>query len=203
MFEGGWVTKSHSFSDDPRGYETVEDVRRGEYDDAIEAHVNTMDFRIGETTSWFEDVPELVDDFIARGGYRLQPVEVTLPGRIPRRRRHTLTHSWSNLGWGHFPGNLPQWKGKYQVAFALLDPDADYRVVQLFVDPSADPSRWAEGEVHDHSLDVTVSGPRRDGLLWGIAIVDTTAGNTPGIALAASGEHSPDGWLLLGTCSVG
>ncbi|WP_169928827.1 DUF4832 domain-containing protein [Brachybacterium ginsengisoli] len=202
MFEGGWVTKSHSFSDDPRGYETVEDVRRGEYDDSIEAHVNTMDFRINETTSWFEDVPELVDDFIAQGGYRLQPVEATLPTSIPRQVPVTLSHTWANLGWGLFPGDLPQWEGKYRVALALLDEADEHRVVQLFVDTSAHPAQWVQGETYEHSFAVTVGGPPRERLAWGIAIIDTTTGNAPGIELAAEGERTADGWLLLGRCSV-
>lgn len=203
MFEGGWVTQSHRYTDDPRGYETIEDVRRGEYEDAVEAQVNTMDFRINETVSWFEDAPDLVEDFISRGGYRLQPVEVTVPRSLPRQHRCTISHSWTNLGWGVFPGDLPQWEGKYKVALALLDEEEDHRVVQLFVDDSAEPSKWARGETYEHSLDVTVRGPRRDRLAWGIAIIDTTRGDMPGIELAATGDRTADGWLLLGSCRVG
>lgn len=202
MFEGGWVTKSHDYSVDPRGYETVEDVRRGEYDDAIEARVNTMDFRIGETESWFADVPELVEDFIARGGYRLHPEEVTVPRTVGRSRTVTLAHRWANLGWGMFPGHLPQWEGRYKVAFALLDADAGHRVVQTFADESADPSTWLQGESHEHSLEVQVNGPSRGNLVWGLAIIDTAAGGAPGIELAAQGETTEDGWLILGAVAV-
>ncbi|MFE5775336.1 DUF4832 domain-containing protein [Brachybacterium sp. NPDC056505] len=200
MFEGGWVTQSHSFWDDPRGYETVEDVRRGEYEDAIEAHVNTMDFRINETASWFEDVPELVDDFIAHGGYRLQPTEATVPSSVRRRQRTSISHTWANLGWGVFPAGLPQWEGKYKVAFALLD--ADHRAVELFVDESAHPETWTQGETYEHSLDVTVRERPGEHASWGVAIIDTHAKNLPAIQLAAEGERTDEGWLLLGGCSV-
>ena len=37
--EGGWIVKSHSYWQDPRGYrkDSHEDVRRGEFDDSKEA----------------------------------------------------------------------------------------------------------------------------------------------------------------------
>lgn len=55
LMEGGWIVykKHHSYGKDPRGYKTPFDVRKGEFDDSKEARVNTMDFRVGETNTWF------------------------------------------------------------------------------------------------------------------------------------------------------
>ncbi len=51
-----------------------------EFEDSMLACVNTMDFRLGETESWFEkNVLSYVQRFIAEGGYRLYPDMVSLP----------------------------------------------------------------------------------------------------------------------------
>ncbi len=58
LMEGGWITgKIHAFWVDPRNYRKghPEDVRQGEFDDSKEARVNMMDFRVGETESWFHN----------------------------------------------------------------------------------------------------------------------------------------------------
>ena len=36
-----------------------------------------------------------------------------------------IAHRWKNFGWGYCPTNIPQWKNKYKVAFALLDTKND------------------------------------------------------------------------------
>lgn len=195
VFEGGWVTKQHDFSVDPRGYETVEDVRRGEYEDAVEAHVNMLDFRMGETESWFRDVPDLVADFESQGGYRLQLEQVVLPP-AERTGSCTIRHRWTNLGWGMFPNDLPQWGHRYRVAFALLDA-ADHRVLRTYVDGEAEPSDWLRGDHADHDLAVTLEPGAGERRVWAVAIVDTTKDGAPAIAIASQGEVTDDGWLLL------
>lgn len=58
IMEGGWVTDTHRYwyFDDAYRYREghPEDVRKGEFEDSMLACVNTMDFRLGETESWFE-----------------------------------------------------------------------------------------------------------------------------------------------------
>ena len=82
--EGGWITGgTHRYWIDPSGEYRQghsEDVRQGEFNASAEAHVNMMDFRIGdETNSWFTKSFSLVKRFIAEGGYRLYPDRISLP----------------------------------------------------------------------------------------------------------------------------
>lgn len=90
--EGGWIVKSHSYWQDPRGYrkDSHEDVRRGEFDDSKEAHVNMMDFRFGDTKSWFKDAFDLVRRFLREGGYRLYPSEISLPLEVFKKQLRLL-----------------------------------------------------------------------------------------------------------------
>jgi len=199
LFEGGWVTKSHDFSVDPRGYETVADVRYGEFEDAQEAHVDALDLRVGETDSWFTEVPELRDAFVARGGYRLLPSEVRVPDRLRHGRSAELRHTWTNAGWGFCPNDLPLWNFRYRAAFALLDQEG--RVAQVFVDPGTDPSQWRSDRPVEYRFTVCAT-VRSGNYRWAAAVVDTTRQNRPGLRLAARGEFSDDGWLLLGRVDV-
>lgn len=91
--EGGWITgKIHSFWVDPRNYRKghPEDVRQGEFDDSKEARVNMMDFRVGETESWFHNTFPLVQRFISEGGYRLYPDMISLPTDVAKIRNFGL-----------------------------------------------------------------------------------------------------------------
>lgn len=92
IMEGGWIVKSHSYWQDPRGYrkDSHEDVRRGEFDDSKEAHVNMMDFRFGDTESWFKDAFDLVRRFLREGGYRLYPSEISLPLEVSKKQLRLL-----------------------------------------------------------------------------------------------------------------
>lgn len=92
IMEGGWIVKSHNYWQDPRGYrkDSHEDVRRGEFDDSKEAHVNMMDFRFGDTKSWFKDAFDLVRRFLREGGYRLYPSEISLPLEVSKKQRRLL-----------------------------------------------------------------------------------------------------------------
>uniref|UniRef100_A0A942T0H4 DUF4832 domain-containing protein n=1 Tax=Neobacillus citreus TaxID=2833578 RepID=A0A942T0H4_9BACI len=200
IMEGGWVTAQHDVTQDPRGYETVADVRQGEFDDSVEAHVNMMDLRNGETLSWFtaETYP-LTKRFDAEGGYRVYPSSVSVPGSVVVGGTAAVTHEWTNLGWGYLPTNLPVWHGKYRVAVALLR--ADDTVAKVFVDTASEPSEWLRGTPTSYSFEPTVSGVAKGSYRWGIAIVDTSAGNTPGIQLAAKGT-TVAGWLVVGTVAV-
>ena len=84
ILEGGWITAAHhSYWNDPSGAYREghsEDVRRGEFEAAEEAHVNMMDLRINDQTrSWFSHCFDLVKRFVAEGGYRLYPEWVKAP----------------------------------------------------------------------------------------------------------------------------
>ena len=202
LMEGGWIVGSMNYTVDPRGYQTIHDVRQGEFDDSAEAHVNTMDFRIGnETATWFNDAHDLIDAFVAEGSYRLYPDTVSLPRVAHANTPVTITHQWTNDGWGYLPNNLPAWSNKYRPAFALLHA-SDLSVAQVFVDHDAEPADWLKAAPTGYSFTPSLPGVRSGLYRWGVAIVDTTGGNQPGIQLAADGRTTDEGWLVLGDCTV-
>ncbi|MNK00506.1 hypothetical protein D3C87_182910 [compost metagenome] len=198
IMEGGWITsRTHSYWKDPsgqyrKGY--AEDVRKGEFEASAEAKVNMMDFRSGDTDSWFEKAFPLVQAFASEGGYRLYPNEINLPNQVKANTTATITHRWKNMGWGYFPNNIPQWNYKYKVAFALLD--LKNEVKQIFVDQTAEPANWLKDKSVSYDLNVTVDLSKAD-YTWAVAIVDTTQENQPAIKLAIDGEVTPNGWVKL------
>ncbi|MGF6822867.1 hypothetical protein M2317_001774 [Microbacterium sp. ZKA21] len=200
ILEGGWVTHSHSYSDDPRGYETPGDVRQGEYDDGQQAHVNSMDFRVGETESWFEDRFDLVQAFNEKGGYRLHPGAVTVPAKVAPGGQVAIQHSWVNQGWGFLPNDIPAWNHKYRVAFALLDNAG--KAVDVRVDAAVEPATWRSHRSYEYTTTATIGAVPKGHYRWALAIVDTTTGSTPAIELATSSTTTADGWLVIADCTV-
>lgn len=203
IMEGGWIVGQHSYWNDEMGYrkDHPEDVRKGEFDASAEAHVNMMDFRVGdETRSWFQTSFALVERFISEGGYRLYPNKVSLPSSLKKGASSKISHSWRNLGWGYLPNNLRQWNYKYKVAFALIG--ADGKVAQMFIDDQCEPSDWHQGAAMTYTFEVKPDVPEGT-YLWAVAIVDTTKENTPGIELAiAKLSKTEDGWTKLANVEV-
>ena len=202
IMEGGWIIRSHSYWNDPRHYRAnhPEDVRRGEFDDAKEAHVNMMDFRYKETESWFESAYDLVQRFISEGGYRLYPDRITLPKEIKKDMKVEISHRWNNLGWGYCPTNIPQWNQKYKVAFALLSKEG--QVKHIFVDTNTDLSKWIKGNPTEYNFATTLNGISKGEYTWAVGIVDTTLKNRIGLEIAAIGEIIPEGWLKLSKVKI-
>ncbi len=195
IMEGGWVTKQHSWWNDPRGYKTLADVRQGEFDDSKEARVNMMDFRVNEVESWFEDTFNLVKEFIAEGGYRLYPDQLSLPKEIQQGATISIVHRWNNLGWGYCPTDMPVWNQKYKVAFALLDKHNN--VIKDFVDNQTDLSKWLKGSPVNYNFSTKIIDVPKGTYTWGVAIVDVTRDNIKGLEIAAKNNITPSGWLKL------
>lgn len=198
LMEGGWITTgTHRYWIDPSGKYREghpEDVRQGEFDSSAEAHVNMMDLRVGEITSWFEQSFSLVQRFNSEGGYRLYPDQVYLPEKIKTGAMVTISHRWRNMGWGYCPNNIPQWNYKYKVAFALLD--ADNNVKKVFVDKDSEPSDWLKNNPKSYDFKTIVDLPAGT-YSWAVSIVDTTKDNQPGIKLAVNKNVTANGWLKL------
>lgn len=203
IMEGGWIVSgTHRYWIDSSGQYREghpEDVRLGEFNRSAEAAVNMMDFRVGETTSWFQTSFSLVQRFNAEGGYRLYPDELSLPNTIANGATATLSHRWKNMGWGYCPNNIPQWNYKYKVAFAILDTAGV--VKKLFIDENGDPSKWLKDNPISYNFTTTAINLPPGAYKWGIAIVDKTNLNKPGIALAVTGTFK-NGWLELGNLQV-
>ncbi len=202
IMEGGWVTLNHhAYWKDPRGYKSIADVRKGEFDDSKADHVNMMDFRFRETESWFTDQFPLVEQFIEEGGYRLYPSEISLPRIIEKGSQIKIKHSWDNLGWGYCPNNIPQWNFKYRVAFGLLDVNT-HQLKYIFVDKRSDPSEWIKGKTVDYLFSTSAKKVLPGNYLWGVAIVDTSKDNAKGIEISAKGNITETGWLSLVNVTV-
>lgn len=203
ILEGGWITGAHHryWIDPSRRYREghPEDVRRGEMDDAEQAHVNMMDFRVGnETKSWFQNI-EMVQEFVEKGGYRLYPSSLTLPKTAAAGASVAISHTWENLGWGYCPNNIPQWNYRFKVAFALAD--AEGKIVKTFVDEAAEPSVWLKGKPSCYSFNAQMDLPEGE-YAWLVGIVDTTRENVPGINLAIPASQLENGWLKAGKLIV-
>lgn len=196
IMEGGWIVGQHSWWQDPAGYKTPKDVRIGEFVTSEEARVNMMDFRAGkETRSWFYDAFDYVKRFVAEGGYRLYPVEITAPVKMTDGKPVTITHKWANLGWGYCPNNIKQWNYKYKVAFVLLDDEGN--VVAKYIDRDSDPSKWLKGNVTEYSFSFVPEDIPSGKYLLAAGIVDTSKEDCPaGIELSLGEDDLLDGgWV--------
>lgn len=205
IMEGGWITGAHHrYWIDPSGkYHEghPEEVRRGEMEEAEEARVNMMDFRVGnETESWFQNI-DLVERFIRHGGYRLYPAQVVVPEEARTGETLTLTHTWENMGWGYCPNNIRQWNHRFKPSFALIAEDGT--VARIFVDTKAEPSDWMRNKPMGYSLTVSLEGVAPGNYSWAVAISDTEKGNVPGLNMAVDAASlTRDGWLKVSKVTI-
>lgn len=205
--EGGWVKNSHGNSIKNDGYATYADVRKGEFEDAKAASANMLDFRYssnivnGETFSWFNDAFNLIEEFIAEGGYRLYPDRLSLPQKVTNGSTVTITHRWINLGWGYCPTNIPQWKQKYKVAFALLD-KSSLSPKYIFVDQAPELSDWVKGTPSNYTFTPKITNVSAGNYIWAVGLVDTTKDNEIGIQISAKENITSDGWLKLNEVTI-
>lgn len=206
--EGGWVKASHGNSIFGDGYADYAEVRRGEFDDARDACVNTMDFRYnsdigsGETWSWFNEAFDLVQEAIRTQFYRLYPDRVSLPEKAPSGAVVEIGHRWNNLGWAYCPTNIKPFKGRFKLAFALLDP-ATGTPVHLYFDENADPSAWTHGTPVSYTSKVRLDAVEPGSYLWGVGILDTSkAETTIGIQIAAKCDKTAGGWVVLAPVTI-
>ncbi len=162
---------------------------------ALSYGFNTLDLReLPETKGWTTRAADLVRKFIAKGGYRLYPKEVTLPVEAQAGSTLLIKHVWKNLATGYLPNNVKNWDYKYKPAFALLN--EKHEVVKLFVDLHAEPSAWLRDSEHAYSFPVSLEGVPAGIYTWAVSIIDRSKGNRPGIALALE-ESAWEGWYPL------
>jgi hypothetical protein len=186
----------------PEKYTQPVQVLRATMKDALDCHANTLDLRgPGDAKTWAEEAPDLVEEFIRKGGYRFVPTEIQYASALDQRRGLVVAQQWKNVGVGVFPNDNMRWNHKYKVAFALLD--AGGKVAAVAVDPQTEPARWTAAPSQSKPValrfDHTVpAGP----FTLGLAIVDTTAANAPAIQLAVTGLKKLNGWYVLGSVEV-
>ena len=207
IMEGGWVRSSHGGSIKGDGYADYADVRRGEYNEGKGAFVNMMDFRygsdivLGETWSWFNEAYDLVEEFIAEGGYRLYPDKISVPESVKSNGKATFVHRWNNLGWGYCPTNIPQWNQKYKVAFALLDPTTE-EPVSIYVDEKPCLDTWIKGKPSTYEFTAELGNVGSGNYIWAVGLVDTTKDNAIGLNISAKTGITSKGWLKLSEVTI-
>lgn len=207
IMEGGWVEGSHGGSIKGDGYANYAEVRQGEYNEGKGANVNMMDFRYNkntgtsETHSWFNAAYNLVEEFIAEGGYRLYPDKISIPQNVSGNGQATIVHRWNNLGWGYCPTNIPQWNQKYKVAFALLDPTTE-QPVKIYVDEKPLLNEWIKGTPSTYQTTFALGGVPAGKYIWTTGLVDTTKENAIGINISAKTGITDEGWLKIGEVNV-
>ena len=160
--------------------------------------VNMMDLRAGkETESWFFDAFDYVKRFVAEGGYRLYPAEVSVPGKIRNGKPAAIIHKWSNAGWGYCPNNIKQWNYKYKVAFALIDGNGN--TAATFIDMDSDPSEWLKGNETSYEFQFVPENIQAGKYTLAAGIVDTSKeGNPIGIELAVDKSRlTAEGWAVI------
>lgn len=167
---------------------------------ALQYHFNTLDLRgVYETKGWTTTALDLVQKFIQLGGYRLYPSIVSAPETIAPNGKITIGHQWVNLAQGVCPNNNPRWNYKYKVAFALIDSQG--KIAQLFIDKQSDPSTFISDNVVKYTFDATLSNLALGNYTLGVAIVDTTKNNLPGIRLATTATEIA-GWKTVGSVII-
>lgn len=201
---GWWQNGTDAWQrDDPANYKTWREVWEQTLVDALEARANTLDLRnIAETTSWLTTSPDLVQQFIEEGGYRLYPAWISAPSELQKNGSFQIRHEWHNLGVGVCPNNLRQWNHKYKVAFALLHGEKD-EVLASWVDTQADPAEWLKdipkmytftGELPTHV--------ERGTYQLAFAVVDTSQRNSPALNLAIKDREQINGWWVLNPITI-
>ena len=165
---------------------------------AAEAHVNMMDFRVGnETLSWMQNL-DLVREFVEKGGYRLYPSSLSLPVSAVSGSSFIIDHTWENLGWGYCPNNIRQWNYRYKPAFS-----EDGTVVKVFVDTDAEPSEWLKDAPMAYHFEASLDGIPPGKYKWAVGIVDTTRDNTIGINLSLPDSVKTDaGWAVINRITI-
>lgn len=167
--------------------------------DAVALHANYLDLRHPEdVVTWVRDNPDLVHKFATTGGYRIGPTRATVPTQISGNPAK-LSVTWQNTGVGRLPNDNPQWAGKYDVAYALLDGktgEVAHRVVS-----SADPGKWVAGDSYVDIVDLAAGDVPGGRYQLATAIVDSTDDHQPAITLAVDAPER-DGWVVLGEIDV-
>lgn len=194
---GWWGSGSTAWQGDPNHYKSWADVWKQSLADALEAHANIFDLRnAGETKSWFETSFDLIQEFVAIGGYRLYPDQLSLPQQVSNNSTIEISHRWNNLGVGVCPNNISPWNNRYKVAFALLDRSSK-KARYILVDDAANPAEWLKDAPKSYTFKPEIKGVNKGQYTWGVAIVDTSKDNARGILLSTKKAPTSEGWTPL------
>jgi len=114
----------------------------------------------------------------------------------------SLTHRWSNLGWGYCPTNLPQYGDKYKLAIALLDKNTE-KPARIYIEEKADIATWMSGKPKTYTSNIKLTDVAAGTYTWAVGLVDTTKENAIGILLSARDEYqTAEGWVKVGDITI-
>jgi hypothetical protein len=171
--------------------------------DAKYCHANTLDLRRPrDATTWTQEFPDLVNDFLINGGYRFVANSVNYPAIISGSDvSFELNHSWKNTAVGRIPNDRLNWNSKYKVAYALLDKATGISVKTSVIN-NIEISDWVKGNNYQYTSSIDFGGAADGTYDLGVAIVDTSKSNTPAIKLALTNPKTQSGWYKLGDIKV-
>ena len=198
-----WGPNINDIANDTRFPEmsTWRDAFEAAYSDAINYHFNTLDLRNPyETQKWLGQATDLVQRFMIKGGYRLSITKISLPEQLQSGQEAEIEVIWKNTGNGYLPNNMKNWNYKYKPAYALITNEG--KVVKTWIDNDAEPSDWIDSNNYSYRLSVFADGIEPGEYQWGVAIVDKTKNNIPGINLAIKDKTVINGWVLLAPVTV-
>lgn len=178
--------------------------------DAASYHANTLNLGTpSDMKSWSAQSSWLLNWFTIRGGYRLAPISISIPVAT-RGAAAQIRSVWQNSG----IGVLPQWNGKYRIAYTLLDSSNKPVPKTMTVDTRVDPGAWINSHANEVTTSMTLprSGVSAGTYTLAVGIVDTSQHNSPAIQLATTSKswdsdgRAPDsssaGWYEVGTITV-
>ncbi|MCY0898520.1 MAG: DUF4832 domain-containing protein [Firmicutes bacterium] len=182
------------------GFSSLRETLETVVSHASEIHANTLDLRIPEDAeAWMQVAPDIVRDLSVRLGYCFRLLEVRYHSRLPSRANLSISHRWTNVGFGRIPNDDPHWQHKYRVAWSLI---GQRGIASMFVDTTIDISQWLPGIEYEYRLQWPLSLSEGRYQL-GVAIVDSSKGNTPAVGIASEGFRNIDGWMVVGEVLMG
>lgn len=126
--------------------------------DALDLRANYLDLRHPEdVVTWARDNPDLVEDFAVNGGYRIGPIEATLPAEVGTDGAE-LSVAWQNTGSAGCPTTTPSGTTSTRWPTRCLIPTAQEpgrRVTSV-----ADPGGWYSGRIPGHRRADLAGNPR-------------------------------------------
>ena len=192
-----WLSdKVHGESGD-KLFQSWYDVYKATIDDALAAHANSLDMREeGETIGLLSTAPDQVKRFMLQGGYRFYPYTLSVPDKLKSGSVFQITHSWVNRGVGVCPNNNIRWGYKFKPALALFDLNTK-ELRKIWIDEKAEPSEWILGKEYKYVMDASAKDIPKGKYLLGLAIVDKTKDNQPGINLAVISDNRINKWIIV------
>jgi hypothetical protein len=173
------------------------------YQDVRNMRANIFDMRTDLEIEliWMAVGKDIVKDFVAKGGYRFYPKEISYPDTTERNKTIIIEHEWCNLGWGVCPNNNSRWNYKYKTAFALLSEEGE--VLEIKIDNQGEPSEWLLNRNKKYRFETTFTAPAGNYKL-AVAIIDKTKDNRVGIHPSVKDKSliRDNKWLLVGDINI-